>query len=284
MTASAPAPARVRPALVPDLVYDVGMHRGEDTVYYLRKGYRVVAFEAQPAIVEAARARFAAAIDDGRLRIVSGAITSTASETVTFYTHSKLSGWGTAAADRASRNDVFGHSGETTVPAVDFRRCLAEHGVPHFLKIDIEGADMLCLEALLDADPDECPRYVSIEAESESWAGAAAQFDLLERLGYSRYAIVQQGDVGGRVGPIVTRDGRRIPFRFEWFSSGPFGDDLAEPWLDKTEAMRRYRRILPALVAAHAFDRLPRGTEVRYFVSALVGRPLPGWFDIHAAR
>ena len=48
--------------------------------------------------------------------------------------------------------------------------------------------------------------------------------------------------------------------------------------------MRRYRRILPRLVAAHAFDQLPKGTEIRYAVSALVDRPLPGWFDIHAAR
>jgi hypothetical protein len=48
--------------------------------------------------------------------------------------------------------------------------------------------------------------------------------------------------------------------------------------------MHRYRRILPALRVAHAFDQLPKGTEIRYVVSALVRRPLPGWFDIHAAR
>ena len=29
-----------------DLIYDVGMHRGEDTAFYLRKGFRVVAVEA----------------------------------------------------------------------------------------------------------------------------------------------------------------------------------------------------------------------------------------------
>lgn len=282
MTAAAPAPERAHPGLAPDLVYDVGMHRGEDTVYYLRKGFRVVAFEAQPELVAHARARFAAEVADGRLEIVGGAITGEGRETVTFFTHSKLTGWGTAAPDRAARNEVYGSSGEVTVGAVDFRRCLAAHGVPHYLKIDIEGADMLCLEALLELP--ERPRYVSIEAESETWAGARSQFDLLERLGYTRFAIVQQGDVGGRVGPIVTRDGRRIPFRFEWFSSGPFGEDLRTPWLDKREAMRRYRTTLRALVAAHAFDRLPRGTEIRYIVSALVDRPLPGWFDIHAAR
>jgi hypothetical protein len=195
-----------------------------------------------------------------------------------------MSAWGTIAPDRAERNEVMGASIPVTVPAVDFGECLRDHGVPHYMKIDIEAADMLCLEALLDVEPSQRPAYASIEAESERWSAVVRQFELLERLGYSRFAIVQQGNVGGRVAPIRTRDGRTIPFRFEMDGSGPFGDDLPGPWIDRREALRRYRRILPALIAAHAFDRLPRGTEIRYVVAALVDRPLPGWFDIHVAR
>jgi FkbM family methyltransferase len=283
--ASQPArkPAR-RPALVPDLVYDVGFHRGEDTVYYLRKGYRVVAFEAHPDLVDEARRRFATEIADGRLQLVPGAITGDTQDAVTFYAHSRMSAWGTTEQHRAERNEVMGDSVPITVPAVDFAACLRDHGVPHYLKIDIEAADMLCLEALAGVDPGQRPRYVSIEAESERWSGVVRQFDLLERLGYSRFAIVQQGDIGLSVRDIATLDGRTIPNRFEMFSSGPFGEDLAGPWLDKRAAMRRYRRILPALIAAHAFDQLPKGTEIRYVAGALVRRPLPGWFDIHAAR
>ena len=143
---------------------------------------------------------------------------------------------------------------------------------------------MVCLEALLEVEPKHRPRYTSIEAESETWSGVVRQFDLLERLGYSRFAIVQQGTIGGRVAPITTRDGRTMPYRFEMHSSGAFGEDLAAPWLDKAAAMRRYRRILPALIAGHAFDHLPKGVEIRYLFGALVRHPLPGWFDIHAAR
>jgi FkbM family methyltransferase len=277
-------PARGHPELVPDLVFDVGLFRGEDTVYYLRKGLRVVAFEAHPQLVDAARERFGAEIADGRLQIVPGAITARPQDPVTFYTHSRIAAWGTTELDRAARNEVMGESVAVTVPGVDFAACLRDYGVPHYLKIDIEAADMLCLEALYDIEPQQRPPYVSIEAESETWSGVVRQFSVLERLGYSRFAIVQQGDIGGRVGRVMTRDGRTIPYRFEMFSSGPFGEDLAGPWLGKREAMRRYRRILPALLAAHAFDHLPKGTEIRYVVAALVGRPLPGWFDIHAAR
>jgi FkbM family methyltransferase len=277
-------PARAQPELVPDLVFDVGLFRGEDTAYYLRKGFRVVAFEAHPQLVDAARERFGAEIADRRLQIVPGAITAQPQDSVTFYTHARIAAWGTTERHRAGRNEVMGESVPVTVPGVDFAACLRDHGVPHYLKIDIEAADMLCLEALGDIEPQQRPRYVSIEAESENWSGVVRQFDLLERLGYSRFAIVQQGNIGGRVGRVMTRDGRMIPYRFEMFSSGPFGEDLAGPWLDERQAMRRYRRILPALIAAHAFDQLPKGTEIRYVVASLVGRPLPGWFDIHAAR
>ena len=34
------------------MVFDVGMHRGEDTELYLSKGFRVVAFEANPNLVK----------------------------------------------------------------------------------------------------------------------------------------------------------------------------------------------------------------------------------------
>jgi FkbM family methyltransferase len=281
---SSVTPARAHAELVPDLVFDVGFHRGEDALYYLRKGFRVVGFEAHPELVDAARRQFAAEIAEGRLQIVSGAVTPQGRGSVTFYVHERMSIWGTIDPHRAEKNALLGRSVPITVPAVDFAACLREHGAPHYLKVDIETADMLCLEALLDVDPGQRPRYVSVEAETETWSGVVRQFDLLERLGYTRFAIVQQATIGGRVGRITTREGRAIPYRFEMLSSGPFGEDLAGPWLDKEQALRRYRWILLALIAAHAFDRLPRGPEIRYITAAVVGRQLPGWFDIHARR
>lgn len=37
--------------LKPNLIYDVGLHRGEDTDFYLKKGFHVVALEANPELV-----------------------------------------------------------------------------------------------------------------------------------------------------------------------------------------------------------------------------------------
>jgi len=57
-----------------DLIYDVGFHHGEDTAYYLKKGFRVVAFEANPRLAEKGRAMFADAARDGRFTMVEGAV------------------------------------------------------------------------------------------------------------------------------------------------------------------------------------------------------------------
>ena len=55
--------------MIEDLIYDVGVHRGEDSAYYLAKGYRVRAFEANPDLVAGCRTRFA---DDDDFTLLAG--------------------------------------------------------------------------------------------------------------------------------------------------------------------------------------------------------------------
>lgn len=47
--------ARIQMAKHAELIYDVGFHRGEDTAFYLKKSFRVVAFEAHPRLAENGR-------------------------------------------------------------------------------------------------------------------------------------------------------------------------------------------------------------------------------------
>lgn len=54
------------------LVFDVGLHNGSDTAYYLHRGYDVVAVEANPRFCALAERRFAPEIAAGRLEIRSG--------------------------------------------------------------------------------------------------------------------------------------------------------------------------------------------------------------------
>jgi FkbM family methyltransferase len=267
--------------LVDDLVYDVGLHKGEDSAFYLAKGYRVVAFEANDDLISSCRARFSREIAAGRMTLVEGAVSTSSKPTARFYKH-PITVWGTTNTKWVARNLEAGESKPVDVPVVNFADMLRNTGMPSFMKIDIEGADTLCLEALLGFD--QRPWSVSIES-SQVWAELEAEFDLLERLGYYRFAVVQQATLPGR--KIVTRtlDGGPLTFSFEADASGAFGSDIG-PWMGRTEAMARYKRVFLAyrllghdLVRKTKLGRGLLGQAQRY-----LGIPLPGWYDTHAAR
>ena len=272
-------------SLAPDLVFDVGLHLGEDTAYYLRKGFRVVAFEANPALVSHCRGRFARELDDGSLTIVEGAIDDEGRPSVRFYVQPEFSYWGTTDGAWAERNAPFGTSAAIDVPTIDFAGALERFGVPHYLKVDIEGADHICLRSL--AEFAERPRFVSIESEKVDWHALESEFELLARLGYTSFALCQQAEMGKRSIVTRTRDGEPLEHRFEAGSSGPFGEDITEPWTDEAGALERYRTIFGryrwfgdrSLMARTRLGRVTR----RQLARAL-GAPLPGWYDTHARR
>jgi FkbM family methyltransferase len=269
--------------VVRDLVFDVGFHRGEDAAFYLAKGYRVVAFEAHPEHVREGRKRFAKEIAGGRLSIVEGAITDLDADATTFYLHSRASEWGTVDPTWAARNDrVFGESVAIEVPTVDFAATLATYGTPYYLKVDIEGADHVCFEALRSTG---CrPAYVSWEATKTGFAALRAEFDLLESLGYCRFTVRQQATIAGRRVVTTTADGRRIPYICEPAASGDFGPDL-RGWTTRSRAEARFRRIY---VGYRLFGddgllrRTSTGNRVIAKASGYVPFAVPGWHDVHA--
>jgi FkbM family methyltransferase len=284
-----------RVPLVADLVYDVGMHRGEDTAFYLAKGYRVAAFEANPDLVEACRQRFAQEIAAGRVTIFDGAITDGTASSVRFFKH-PISAWGTTSEHVAARNTAMGSGVDENeaveVPAVDFADALRRTGMPSFMKIDIEGADETCLQALLSFDVR--PRSISIESAVGAarlrsrpladWAKLKEEFSVLERLGYDRFAVVPQDVISGQEIVTPTVQGDQLRFRFE-HGSGPFGSDIG-PWVDRSAAVAEYRRILLRewLFGAEGLVRRTRpGRVLHRRVLMRFVRP-PAWFDTHAAR
>lgn len=223
------------------LIYDVGMHNGDDTAYYLAKGARVIAIEANPQMCEAAEQRFAAEIATGRLTILNVAVGDRDGEAEFFIddTNSVLSslvrrGTMRSLTTRMRRlSDVFD-----------------EHGLPDFAKIDVEHVDHVVIEDLRAAD--RLPQHISVEAHRQ---------DVVEALlaaGYRAFRLVNCAEIHHRFGrlPIRTVQGTLQEHVFAHHSSGPFGDDLPEPWVSGEAARQAW------------IDR-----------RAKLGK---GWFDIHA--
>ncbi|MGB7548740.1 MAG: FkbM family methyltransferase, partial [Terracidiphilus sp.] len=136
-----------------NLIYDVGLNNGEDSEFYLKKGFRVVAIEALPALAEAARERLHGYVESGQLTILNLAVAEKDGP-LDFYI-SENDGLSSACPDsRGHRGNLV----KTTVQGSRFSNVLARYGAPYFLKVDIEGLDILCLQALREFD--SRPKYV----------------------------------------------------------------------------------------------------------------------------
>ena len=117
------------------LIYDVGLHKGEDTDYYLKRGFNVIAIEADEELVKFNQNRFKNYIKNGKLTIINGAISDTKESEITFYKNSKVSVWGTVVKKWAERNaNVGAHSVEVTVKVVNLFDLFEQYGVPYYLK------------------------------------------------------------------------------------------------------------------------------------------------------
>ncbi len=270
---------------VNDLIFDVGLHKGEDTEFYLKKGFRVVAFEANPELVAFCTDRFARDIDAGRLTIEAGAVVNDPSvANVKFYTNPDKSVWGTVAEDWVDRNAHLGTSSAVIeVPAVDFAAALRRHGVPYYMKIDIEGMDRVCLQSLKHVQ--DRPAYVSIESEKVDRSQLVEEIALMEELGYHDFQAVQQFGIQKRREPDPAREGVLAHHSFAEGASGLFGRDLPDHWVSRDALLDEYDGIFERYRKMGDESWLRRNAVTRVALKALerlTGTPLPGWYDTHA--
>ncbi len=225
------------------------MNNGDDCAYYLKKGFSVVAVEANPALCAMVETRFATEIAAGRLTVLNLGI-SEARETATFYVHKTNHVLSTFVPP----GKRIGYTG--TLPADEFTPVKVEtkllsdivrfFGPAHYIKIDIEGLDDRCLADLHRAGLH--PPYISAEAHTvDSYCHLVA-------MGYRHFKIVAGETVARDYAAhgITQADGALVTHAFPAHSAGPFGEDIPGPWLDKDTVLAAW---------------LARGE---------------GWFDLHA--
>ena len=268
-----------------DLIYDVGLHRGQDTDYYLKKGFRVIAFEANPENADFCRNKFTEAIAEGRLTIVEGAITDKVlnpneNNKVQFYRNMDSSLWGSTCDEWAYRNEVMGTSNEIIeVEATNFAECLEKYGIPFYLKADIVGSETICLRALLEFE--NKPDYLSIRSEKVIFSKLLEAFSLLQQLGYDKFKAIQQDVTDWQ----VALDSSNSLYTFQEGASGPFGEETEGKWKDYEQVLTEYRRIFVYYWLFGDYSYLTQTERGKNFIAKLervFRRPLPGWYDTHA--
>jgi FkbM family methyltransferase len=280
------------------LVYDVGAHRGEDTEFYLQKGFRVIAIEANPNFCSEISERFSSYVETGKLIVLNVAVAN-ASGPIDFYIDNVVSVWGTTNLEWVRRNSRLGagHVTKMSVRAERLADIMNEYGVPHYCKIDIEGNDFAALESL--ANVEEPPSFVSIESEKLNWNDLVEELKTFRQLGYKRYKIIDQTLVPLQKCPAPPREGAYVDFQFEGGSSGLFGDELPGDWMDFFDAIEAYKGIFRGY-ALHGDNGLFRGTttpfhllgKIQQMLAGVRGQkgyknpadifPPAGWYDTHA--
>jgi len=264
------------------LIFDIGMHRGQDTEFYLGKGFRVVAVEANPVLAETAARRFEGEVASGTLTIEQKAI-SDQTGTIAFYVNEDKDDWSSLTEDFAARQGT--RSTRVEVASVTMGQLIAQHGVPYYVKIDVEGADTTCLRQL--SKTQARPAFVSFEAEIGHPEQLSEQIGLMIDMGYDRFQIVNQRLNKHTRPPEPPREGRYCRMQFDGYSSGLFGLELPDKWLSP-EALRERLDFLnrwnvnPGDHDDAASSWLSSKLRlVRAVIQMLVGLPM-GWYDIHA--
>ena len=274
-----------------DLIYDIGMHNGDDSAYYLSQGFKVIAIDAAPELIKEGQLRFKNDIIENRLEILNLGI-ALEEGYFDFYLNKLNSVWNSFDKSIGTREGADYEIIKVKTKSID--EIVKEKGIPYYMKIDIEGNDILCLTSLQNCV--EKPKYISLEVNSIHLV-----FKLAE-LGYTKFKIIDQQCFlpleiptlkeykiyrwhtefqqslnifirvirklfGKTINKLFERNYKHLfTYNHPFGSSGPFGENLPGRWLDFEEALKVYLHYK----AQH--EKSKRNSGYNY------------WIDIHATN
>eukprot|EP00928_Gymnodinium_smaydae_P045019 TRINITY_DN30054_c0_g1_i2.p1 TRINITY_DN30054_c0_g1~~TRINITY_DN30054_c0_g1_i2.p1 ORF type:complete len:421 (-),score=56.49 TRINITY_DN30054_c0_g1_i2:174-1436(-) len=246
-------------------IFDFGTNRGYDSGFYLALNHSVMAVDAHPRTEELLIESLRPAVRSGRLTVLNRALVGPGGPaSVAFYV-CKEDTRSTTDPALGDNPEWCESSAKVDVAAATCGDLVREVVSVYFAKIDVEGADLECLETLLHgstrSDAKALPPFVSVEMAMGH--GGRTDIEMSGRLlqglvdaGYSRFKLCRQALFNP-------------PFWGGWLAgSGPFGD-AATDWR-KGLTWRSAEAVLADL------------SEIGQLRDA--GGLVAEWFDLHAAR
>lgn len=198
-----------------DLIFDLGFHNGTDTAFYLSKGFKVVAIEANPELINDGLIRFKNEIDTGKLILLNNAIADKPGDSINFYIHPTKTEWSSCIQTKAESDGSQARL--ASVITTTLLQLCDEFGTPTYVKTDIEGHDITVAQQLFLLK--DKPSYVSFETSKQDYAGI---FSWLYVSGYKSFQLQNQ-------------------LNNPPFSSGKFGQDLdLNKWKSFDETLVNY--------------------------------------------
>ena len=258
--------------IVQDLIYDLGAHDGDDTDFYLRKGFRVVAVEANPHLASRLADRFAGYVPAVRAQVVGKAFAAAGRNSINLFVRDDKTVWSSIFQNAAERDGV--EAQVCQVDVVTVRELIEKFGVPRYIKIDLEGAEVFVLDQI--ASELDKPPFVSVELFSPE------TIRRLDNIGYDRFQMINQGYLGLCDPPLPAREGCFAEQALDGNISGLFGLELGrDRWVDRREAERQLmlwrdlRARCGGKIRHHVLKKIGKWTRRGWLIGA-------GWMDVHA--
>lgn len=168
------------------VIIDVSADPGDDTGYYLTKGFDVICLEQTATGLHALEARFGEEIRNGRVLVNQAQL-----------------------GPRDDANPVISE-------------LITAYGRPYYVKIESNGGERALIAGLAALGAEDLPPYLSFQVNPD-WE---ANLDMLSALGYSAFQLIRQGAAHLPAQPVPSREGRYALTEFTATMSGCFGRDL----------------------------------------------------------
>ena len=233
--------------MVNKTIIDLGACKGDDSNFYLLKGFDVIAVEANPDLCEEMQKIYKEFIDAKRFKIINRAIHSQNDCKIDFYINS-FEEW--SSLDDKSKATTENSYVIKHIQTISLDKIIEQiENELYYIKIDIEGGELDAVNSLKHAE--KLPKYLSFEVNPDK----DTILDTLVKLGYEEFKIVRQG-VDYLRNTDNQKEGNILDFKFKNCHSGLFGLDLGEDgWCNKEN------------IISYFDDLYKNGWE--------------GWYDIH---
>lgn len=244
------------------LIFDIGANDGSDTVYYLMKGFRVVAVEPIPFLYERICEYLNVQIKHERLLAIDKCVDEEDNKTVDLVVNYDKTDWSSSHAFDKNHKAFKGNFGIIKRETISLATLIKRYGQPYYIKLDIEGAEFFALKTLSQIDRNLLPKFISFELLNKY------VFDIIEllyELGYKKFQLVRQGKKFLPAPTFPTKEGLEFRYPFSDNMSGSFGEDL--PFF-------RFKSLADIIKEINEAINNMRTEREK-------GKD-PGWYDIHA--
>ena len=214
------------------IIFDIGANKGQNFNYFFEKADVVIAFEANPNLVEKIKSNFKQFINDKKLVIENIAITNEENlKKIDFYISNKSDLQSSLYPNIVHKGDIrkfYKEEVRCEKASSLIKKYLKEYSNSEieYIKIDIEGADKFVLDDLLKNNI--VAKNLSVECHEPDI------IKLLINSPYKSFKFLEGGDMTkkGKI-EINNKNNVKKIMNFDLHTSGPYGEDIPGNYYNK---------------------------------------------------